>query len=779
MANPIDSAGTIGVTLRNQLFSLEEVLELLVKQIEKNGKSIQDVYMEVNKIKMDVDLASHTRDQQPRQRHRQPITESKGFLKIDKYIGGPFRQWKHQVTNLMASHEPELREMLKSIEQEKEVIDPDILEYNADKIDDIYKLNEELYTFFSLTLGGEALTICEKCVGNGFEVWRLLCKEYDAKTAQNLQALMKALMYPERAKNMGAVSTSLNKWETQYRDYLIRSGAELTDDFKILALRALVPTELDDNLVRMSMHTKGFQALKVYLEEQVQHYRASLPQKMDITPLEDPYPYYEEFAPTDGEDLPLDYFTKGQKGKGKGKGKGKDGKGEKGKGKGKGGKGPTEPFQGYCGYCWNWGHKKADCRTRIRAEAAPGAALEIEGEEESMACSIVEETQTKSYTAPAASTSAYRGTTFTPTLTPISNRFCAFDVDDNDDDNNGDDTNHDDDDDIDIDIYTQDHNIINKKIATTVHDQNKHRNTRHKIVNKRVEHNTNYIHHDDNIGHGDLKTIGVMSTRNADTSGSGDLKTIRAMCTRNVDHDRGHYNEDDFETKLDHLCKKNVNNNHYYLETDYLKTDTSFQISRESIKKIKMPLVRRWAHYTGSLNSLDVEEEEEPVLVISNRPAGGARNLSKGKVLRTIEGTIDSGASNSVAPLEALPGVRVSESPGSRSGQHYISAGNERIPNIGEQLVRFKTKEGHKSSLKWQCAPVTKPLLSVSHICDAGHRVIFEATGGYMVNIKSGRKTAFRRKNNVYVLDMIVEVDEVPEGRAGENHSNTGFHRQG
>ena len=72
----------------------------------------------------------------------------------------------------------------------------------------------------------------------------------------------------------------------------------------------------------------------------MQHYRASLPQKMDITPLEDPYPYYEEFAPTDGEDLPLDYFTKGQKGKGKGKGKGKDGKGEKGKGQGQGRQGP-------------------------------------------------------------------------------------------------------------------------------------------------------------------------------------------------------------------------------------------------------------------------------------------------------------------------------------------------------------------------------------------------------------------------------------------------------
>eukprot|EP00972_Heterocapsa_arctica_P007542 1101957-Heterocapsa_arctica.AAC.1 len=54
-------------------------------------------------------------------------------------------------------------------------------------------------------------------------------------------------------------------------------------------------------------------------------------------------------------------------------------------------------------------------------------------------------------------------------------------------------------------------------------------------------------------------------------------------------------------------------------------------------------------------------------------------------IMVKVEGTIDSGASNSVAPIEAAPGVKVRESAGSRRGQHSISAGNERIPNIGEQ----------------------------------------------------------------------------------------------
>ena len=49
-----------------------------------------------------------------------------------------------------------------------------------------------------------------------------------------------------------------------------------------------------------------------------------------------------------------------------------------------------------------------------------------------------------------------------------------------------------------------------------------------------------------------------------------------------------------------------------------------------------------------------------------------------------------------------------------------------------------------------------------------------------MVNLTSGRKTSFRRKNNVYVLDMVVEVDDVSvDGGAAGDNQRVGFHRQG
>eukprot|EP00972_Heterocapsa_arctica_P056818 8387177-Heterocapsa_arctica.AAC.1 len=98
MATISDYTGQIGVMLRGHFYLLEDALEQQTKQIEQNGKSIVDFTLELNKVKMDMDLMAHSRDQPSPQRRRQPITETKGFLKIDTYTGGQsvFRQWKHQ-----------------------------------------------------------------------------------------------------------------------------------------------------------------------------------------------------------------------------------------------------------------------------------------------------------------------------------------------------------------------------------------------------------------------------------------------------------------------------------------------------------------------------------------------------------------------------------------------------------------------------------------------------------------------------------------------------------
>ena len=67
--------------------------------------------------------------------------------------------------------------------------------------------------------------------------------------------------------------------------------------------------------------------------------------------------------------------------------------------------------------------------------------------------------------------------------------------------------------------------------------------------------------------------------------------------------------------------------------------------------------------------------------------------------------------------------------------------------------------------------------MSVSRICDQGNCVVFTATGGYVLD-KQGSKTAFNRKNNVYVLDMWTKVETVETEKIPEKTTQP-FRRQG
>ena len=78
----------------------------------------------------------------------------------------------------------------------------------------------------------------------------------------------------------------------------------------------------------------------------------------------------------------------------------------------------------------------------------------------------------------------------------------------------------------------------------------------------------------------------------------------------------------------------------------------------------------------------------------------------------------------------------------------------------------------------FQCADVSRPLMSVSRICDQGNCVVFTATGGFVVD-KQGSRTAFRRANNVYVLDMWTKVEPLVEETKPEKTEAQSFRRQG
>ena len=57
-------------------------------------------------------------------------------------------------------------------------------------------------------------------------------------------------------------------------------------------------------------------------------------------------------------------------------------------------------------------------------------------------------------------------------------------------------------------------------------------------------------------------------------------------------------------------------------------------------------------------------------------------------------------------------------------------------------------------------ADVSKPLVSVSAICEMGSRVIFGKSGGVVNNLKSGAETLFYLRNGIYILSLWLQDDK-------------------
>ena len=119
-----------------------------------------------------------------------------------------------------------------------------------------------------------------------------------------------------------------------------------------------------------------------------------------------------------------------------------------------------------------------------------------------------------------------------------------------------------------------------------------------------------------------------------------------------------------------------------------------------------------------------------------------------------VESVMDSGAAAPVAPPSMLPNVKVQPSPGSQRGQHFTSASNHRLKNLGQQHIHACTEDGEETSVLFQIADVSKPLVSVAAICERGNRVIFGKSGGIVQNIGTGRQIPFYRRNGIYILSM-------------------------
>jgi hypothetical protein len=127
--------------------------------------------------------------------------------------------------------------------------------------------------------------------------------------------------------------------------------------------------------------------------------------------------------------------------------------------------------------------------------------------------------------------------------------------------------------------------------------------------------------------------------------------------------------------------------------------------------------------------------------------------------MELFEVALDSGSGEHVVDGSTVPAYKVEESPGSRAGQHFITANNAKIRNQGQVVLKLRNgpptrKGGHTIRSTFQVARVSRPLWSVSKICDEGFEVRFTKTHATIITPQGREICRFERKGGLYVAQL-------------------------
>jgi hypothetical protein len=126
-----------------------------------------------------------------------------------------------------------------------------------------------------------------------------------------------------------------------------------------------------------------------------------------------------------------------------------------------------------------------------------------------------------------------------------------------------------------------------------------------------------------------------------------------------------------------------------------------------------------------------------------------------------VECCLDTGSSVHAVNRLDIPGCDVVESPGSRAGQQFQTAGGALIDNEGQALLMLVPPDAdtrNPVSIAMQVAKVTRPLISVPKLTEGDKlRVVCKETEA-LVQTPQGQLVArFKKKGGLYVCLMRIK----------------------
>ena len=128
----------------------------------------------------------------------------------------------------------------------------------------------------------------------------------------------------------------------------------------------------------------------------------------------------------------------------------------------------------------------------------------------------------------------------------------------------------------------------------------------------------------------------------------------------------------------------------------------------------------------------------------------------------------DSACTDHIANEQDIPGYPIHESPGSRAGKGWVAADGMRIPNQGEADLNL-VSQGRRPRSTFQVGKVSRPLMSIARICDAGNTVLFNKTHAIVRDSKNNEVCRFERKGQLYLIKFRLTKPSAGFRRPGTN----------
>ena len=116
-----------------------------------------------------------------------------------------------------------------------------------------------------------------------------------------------------------------------------------------------------------------------------------------------------------------------------------------------------------------------------------------------------------------------------------------------------------------------------------------------------------------------------------------------------------------------------------------------------------------------------------------------------------IRATMGSGTAGHVMPAEMFPRVKLDRTSATKK---FVAATGERIKELCEKTIPFKSVEGVRRCIKFRSANVVKPRISRRKVVQAGNVVLQDEKNPHIRNNRDGTVIKLDVNNWVCTMDM-------------------------